>query len=167
MPPGQRPAVVAELADGQRVGSRSARTRSLIIATALRLFRERGYESTTMRAIAAEAGVSVGNAYYYFASKEHLIQGFYDQAQLDHAIAAAPVLDHESDLEARVRGVVNAWIDVMEPYRGFAGSFFKNAADPRSPLNPFSPESAPARDASIGLWRQVVEGSDARIPKTL
>jgi AcrR family transcriptional regulator len=139
----------------------------VIIETALRLFRERGFDETTMRAIAAEAGVSVGNAYYYFASKEHLIQGFYDQAQVEHAAAAATVFARETDLEARVRGVVIAWIDVMEPYRAFAGSFFKNAADPRSPLSPFSAESGPARDASIGLWQRVVDGSDARIPKVL
>ena len=50
------------------VETKSARTRSAIIDAALRLFRERGYEATTMRAIAAEAGVSVGNAYYYFDS---------------------------------------------------------------------------------------------------
>jgi AcrR family transcriptional regulator len=154
-------------ADHEPSTPKSARTRALIIETALRLFRERGYEHTTMRAIAAEAGVSVGNAYYYFASKEHLIQGFYDQAQVDHALAAAPILSRETDFETRVRGVINTWIDVMEPYRAFAGTFFKNAADPRSPLSPFSPESAPAREASIGLWRQVIEGSDARITKTL
>ncbi|CAM5596768.1 hypothetical protein STENM327S_00912 [Streptomyces tendae] len=45
----------------------------------MRLFQERGYDRTTMRVIAQEAGVSVGNAYYYFAGKEHLIQGFYDR----------------------------------------------------------------------------------------
>ena len=67
---------------------KSVRTRSAIIDAALRLFRERGYEATTMRAIAAEAGVSVGNAYYYFESKEQLIQGFYDRAQVAHAEAA-------------------------------------------------------------------------------
>ena len=42
-------------------GKKSARTRSAIIDAALALFRERGYDATTMRAIAAEAGVSVGN----------------------------------------------------------------------------------------------------------
>ncbi|OKI24386.1 hypothetical protein A6A07_05860 [Streptomyces sp. CB03911] len=49
---------------------KSEQTRALILETAMRLFKERGYDKTTMRAIAAEAGVSVGNAYYYFASKE-------------------------------------------------------------------------------------------------
>ena len=64
---------------------KSEQTRRLIVETALRLFRERGYEATTMRAIATEAGVSVGNAYYYFASKEALIQAYYDRAQAEHA----------------------------------------------------------------------------------
>ncbi len=49
---------------------KSEQTRALILETAMRLFQERGYEKTTMRAIAAEAGVSVGNAYYYFSAKE-------------------------------------------------------------------------------------------------
>jgi hypothetical protein len=44
-------------------------TRAQILETALQLFRERGYEETTMRAIAEAAGVSLGNAYYYFKSK--------------------------------------------------------------------------------------------------
>jgi AcrR family transcriptional regulator len=147
--------------------TKSARTRSAIIDAALRLFREKGYDDTTMRAIASEAGVSVGNAYYYFDSKERLIQGFYDRAQVDHAAAARSVLDTETDLAKRIVGVTDAWLQTMEPYRQFAGKFFKNAAEPTSPLSPFSPESSPARLASIELWREVLEGSDTRIPKKL
>ena len=147
--------------------TKAARTRSAIIDAALRLFRERGYDATTMRAIAAETGVSVGNAYYYFESKEQLVQGFYDRAQVDHAAAARPVLDAEVDLAARIVGVGEAWLQVMEPYRPFAGKFFKNAAEPTSPLSPFSAESTPARVAAIALWDEVLAGSDARIPKRI
>jgi AcrR family transcriptional regulator len=120
-----------------------------------------------MRAIAAEAGVSVGNAYYYFASKEHLIQAFYDQAYVQHEAAALPILARETDLTQRMIGVGEAWLDVMEPYRAFAGTFFKNAAEPSSPLSPFSAESAPARNASIALWRDVIDGSDTKVTKAL
>src|SRR5207248_2942917 len=133
--------------DSPALETKAARTRSTIIDAALRLFRERGYDATTMRAIAAEAGVSVGNAYYYFASKEQLVQGFYDRAQIDHEHAARPVLERERDLAARIIGVADAWFDTMDPYRPFAGKFFKNAAEPTSPLSPFSRDSAPARDA--------------------
>ena len=151
----------------QSLETKSARTRSAIIDAALRLFRERGYDATTMRAIATEAGVSVGNAYYYFDSKERLIQGFYDRAQIDHAAAARPVLDSQTDLTARIVGVAEAWLQTMDPYRQFAGKFFKNAAEPTSPLSPFSPESSPARAAAVELWREVLEGSNARVPKKL
>lgn len=48
-----------------------------------------------MRVIAAEAGVSVGNAYYYFSSKEQLIQAYYDQAQSEHEAACAGLLATE------------------------------------------------------------------------
>ena len=146
---------------------KATRTRSTIIDAALRLFRQHGYEATTMRAIAAEAGVSLGNAYYYFESKQHLIQAFYDRTQIQHAEASRPVLERDVDLAARILGVIEVWLDIMEPYRAFAGTFFQNAADPNSPLSPFSVESTPARELSIDLWRQVIEGSDAKIPKPL
>jgi AcrR family transcriptional regulator len=160
-------AVMSDILVAVTTETKSARTRSTIIDAALRLFRERGYEATTMRAIAAEAGVSVGNAYYYFSSKEELIQGFYDRAQVDHAAAARPVLDGTADLTARIVGVVEAWLTTMEPFRPFAAKFYKHAAEPTSPLSPFSPDSSPARTAAVELWREVLEGSATRIPRRL
>lgn len=160
-------AVTSDILVAVTTETKSARTRSTIIDAALRLFRERGYEATTMRAIAAEAGVSVGNAYYYFASKEELIQGFYDRAQVDHAAAARPILDGTADLTARIVGVVEAWLTTMEPFRPFAAKFYKHAAEPTSPLSPFSPDSSPARSAAVDLWREVLEGSTTRIPRRL
>jgi transposase-like protein len=50
----------------RRRGSKGEQTRRAIAEAALRLFREQGYEATTMRAIAKEAGVATGNAYYYW-----------------------------------------------------------------------------------------------------
>jgi AcrR family transcriptional regulator len=146
---------------------KAEQTRTTIAEAAMRLFRRDGYDRTTMRAIAQEAGVSVGNAYYYFGSKEHLIQAFYDRMQDEHADAAAGVLERETAFDARVRGVLEVWLDVAAPSHEFAGQFFKNAADPRSPLSPFSAESAPSRAASIGLYARVVEGTDLKLSPQL
>ncbi|MGW6283975.1 TetR family transcriptional regulator [Streptomyces sp. NPDC055107] len=142
--------------------AKSEQTRTLILETALRLFAERGYDRTTMRAIAQEAGVSVGNAYYYFSSKEHLVQGFYDRIAGEHAAAVRPVLEGDRDLTVRVRGVLLGWLDVAEPYHRFAAQFFKNAADPDSPLSPFSEDSAAARDAAISIHERCVAGADVK-----
>ncbi len=144
---------------------RAQQTRAAIVESALALFRERGYEATTMRDIAARAGVSTGNAYYYFGSKEELVQEYYVVAQADHLAASAAVLAAETDLGARLRGTLRALIEVSAPYHGFAATFYKYAAEPSSPLSPFSKESSPARDGSVTLYREVVDGSSARMSK--
>ncbi|WP_395693268.1 TetR/AcrR family transcriptional regulator [Nocardioides sp.] len=146
---------------------KAEQTRRTIVAAALRLFRDHGYGRTTMRAIASEAGVSVGNAYYYFGSKEHLVQAFYDQLQAEHVEAAEQAMVGVRRFEQRLTAVLVAWLDVAEPHHQFAGQFFRNAADPRSPLSPFSPESAPARSAAIGLYERLVAGSDTTPPPAL
>ncbi|MFE5187279.1 TetR/AcrR family transcriptional regulator [Streptomyces sp. NPDC056628] len=148
--------------------SKSEQTRALILETAMRLFQERGYDKTTMRAIAQEAGVSVGNAYYYFEGKEHLIQGFYDRIAAEHRAAVRDILARETDLEARLAGVLRAWLDIATPYHEFAVQFFKNAADPDSPLSPFSQESEHARQEAIGIHRQVLSGATrTKVPEEL
>lgn len=133
----------------------------------MRLFRAGGYDRTTMRAIADEAGVSIGNAYYYFSSKEHLIQAFYDKMARDVAEEAATVLDRETEFAERLRGVLQTWVTVAEPYHEFAGKFFKNAAEPQSPLSPFSPESQQARDDAIQMFRKVMDGSSIKLNPAL
>ncbi|NYG07681.1 AcrR family transcriptional regulator [Phycicoccus badiiscoriae] len=143
---------------------RGEQTRAAIAAAAQELFLERGYDKTTMRAVADRAGVSIGNAYYYFASKESLVQAFYDQVQVAHAAAADEALAASQKFAHRLREVLTSWVDVAEPFHGFAGKFFKIAAEPTSPLSPFSAESRGAREASIDLFRQVVEGSDLTAP---
>ncbi|MEV0793667.1 TetR family transcriptional regulator [Kribbella sp. NPDC050459] len=147
--------------------AKGEQTRELILSTALRLFREQGYGKTTMRAIANEAGVSVGNAYYYYGSKDHLMQAYYDLLQDQHREVVEPILAAEKAFVPRLAGVLRAWLDVAAPYHEFAGTFFKTAADPRSPLSPFSDESRPARDASIDVFRRVIDGSDLKLPTDL
>ncbi|HEY1133675.1 MAG TPA: TetR family transcriptional regulator [Nocardioides sp.] len=142
-------------------------TRAGIVAAAMRLFREGGYDATTMRAVAEAAGVSLGSAYYYFASKEHLVQGFYDQLSAAHHEVVADVLATETGFAERYGGVLERWIDLAEPYHDFAATFFRNAADPRSPLSPFSPESAAAREVSIAVHREVLAGSDLKLAPAL
>ncbi|MCC6405584.1 MAG: TetR family transcriptional regulator [Planctomycetes bacterium] len=143
------------------------RTRAKILDTALALFQEHGYEATTMRRIAEGAGVALGNAYYYFESKEHLIQGFYAKTHVEHLAACEPILAREKDLVARLKGVLHAKVDTAEPYHRISGVLFKSAADPKSPLSPFSSASAPVRTDAIELMRRVVDESDGRLPKDL
>jgi AcrR family transcriptional regulator len=143
---------------------RGETSRAAIFGAALELFQERGYEATTMRAIAERAGVSLGSSYHYFATKEHLVLEFYRHTHQLHLVAVAPLLARERDLAARLRGVMRAVVVTCEPFHAVAGSIFSTVANPSSPLNPFGPTAKPLRDEVIQLYAQVVSGSNARIP---
>ncbi len=139
-------------------------SRAAILGAALDLFQERGYDATTMRAIADRAGVSLGSSYHYFPSKEHLVLEFYRHTHELHAAAIAPLLSREKDLAGRLRGTIRAVVITCEPFHTVAGSIFSTVANPSSPLNPFGAAAKPLRDEVVALYAEVVAGSDARIP---
>lgn len=147
--------------------SKGERTRQRILAAALELFREQGYEATTMRLVAERAEVSLGNAYYYFASKELLLQEFYRDVHTAHLAAVQPVLATTRSLEDRLRGVQHAWIDVIAPYHRFAVLMFQTAADPKSPMNPFHEQNASWRREGEAVFAEVLTGAKVRVPKDL
>lgn len=147
--------------------SRGEATRQRIVDAALELFTERGYTKTTMRAVAERAEVSLGNTYYYFASKEHLVQGYYERMQSEHAAAVERDLAGITSLADRWKASEQAFVGVSREYHRFAGKFFALAAEPSSPMNPFSPESLPARAAATDIMRTVVDGSDTKMDARL
>lgn len=58
-------------------------SRRAIVTAALELFARHGYEKTSVRMIAAEAGVSQGLMYNYFAGKEDLLHAIFMQGMAD------------------------------------------------------------------------------------
>ena len=147
--------------------TKGAATRERIFDTAMELFRSQGYAETTMRQIAQQAGVAVGNAYYYFRGKDDLILEFYAHNHEDHLRLLGDKLDGLSDFGERLKLVLRTKIDSAMPYQRLATKLFTTAADPDSPLSPFGPQSAPTRQAAVDLLTEVIEGADLRVPKAL
>lgn len=146
---------------------RGEQTRKLIVDTALRLFSEQGYEKTTMRAIAGAAGVSVGNAYYYFPSKESLVQQFYLQIQHEHVKAAEPVLAAKDTFANQLKRILHAGVDAWQPYHEFAGKFIGLAAVPGSSISPFSDDSAESREIALDVYQRLVAGTELKMDTRL
>jgi AcrR family transcriptional regulator len=63
-----------------------------IVATAARLFKEKGYRATTLEDIAAAVGILKGSLYYYIRSKEELL----------YLVVRDPIREVYSELEAIV-----------------------------------------------------------------
>lgn len=145
--------------------TKSERTRALIRDVALTSFRQRGYDQTTIRLIAQEAGVSVGTTNYHFASKNDLVQELYLDVQEAHRAAAVPLLETSDDLVERLGIVFRTGLAQLGPYHPFAPEFLSAAVSPRSSLNPLSADSTESRDIVVGLFRDAVAGARDSLPK--
>lgn len=110
---------------------RSERSRGQILEAALRLFSKQGYRATSMRDVAAEAGVSTGNVYHQFPDKETIFRTLLDQYfsaierpdfPFNQALAAGAFPDDLEALGRAARASVQEWrghvaliyVDVIE-----------------------------------------------------
>jgi AcrR family transcriptional regulator len=144
--------------------TKSDETRAKITETAIASFRERGYDQTTIRLIADEAKISVGNAYYYFPTKNHLVQELYLRVQREHLARVADAFTTTTDIAKRLEIALLAGLDALGPYHASAPGFLTAAISPRSAVSPFGPDSAEPRELVLQVFRQVVDGSTNTIP---
>jgi AcrR family transcriptional regulator len=82
-------------------------THRRLYETAMRLFRERGYDSVSVGDIASAAKVSVPTFYAHFQSKEHIVLPMPTQDEVDAVLAAQPT---GVPLAERVRGGILTWL---------------------------------------------------------
>jgi AcrR family transcriptional regulator len=146
------------------IPKRSTETRSRILNTALATFRLNGLDSATMRQISKEAHVALGAAYYYFPSKEAIVQAFYDSVQEEHhqrvstALSAAP----SADFETRLRIAFHTKLDILQGDRKLLGALFRYTGEPDHPLSALGPGTRPNRDRSVAVFALAI--SDEKLP---
>lgn len=91
-----------------------------ILASARRLFAEKGYDRTTVSEIVQDAGIAQGTFYLYFGSKRDVLVHL--ARRLDEALREEVFAGDEPGLpiEARVRNMVEAAFRVCEENRDLA-----------------------------------------------
>jgi len=73
-----------------------------ILNTSLRLFVERGFFGTPTSLISREAGVATGTLFFYFKTKEELIDTLYLRVKAEAAQAFCNGLEEEHDAKAKL-----------------------------------------------------------------
>lgn len=81
-----------------------------IVAAATKLFNERGFQGTSVRAIAEGAGMQSGGLYSHFPSKEALLHHIVTDANKHTQIAVGAVRDSALDPEAKFRAALLAHV---------------------------------------------------------
>jgi AcrR family transcriptional regulator len=150
-----------------RVTPRAEDTRRKIYEAAMELFREKGFDETTMRDIAAKAGVALGGAYYYFSSKDAIVLAFYREMQESSNPFIVEALSGKKKLRERILCVLEKRLELLQPNRKFCAALFRHAPDSADPLSPFSNETQIIRHGAIEHMRLALEGSDAKVPADL
>lgn len=88
-------------------------TRQRLAEVGLRFFVENGYEATTLEAIAIEAGISPRTFFYYFKTKDELLQFWHRRGFLD---ALGPELLRESREQRPLTAIRNCLLKLAPRY---------------------------------------------------
>jgi len=148
------------------MNAKSAETRARILDAAMELFRRQGFEETTMREIATEAGVATGAAYYYFDSKDAIALAFYDQSQQELEPLIDQALAGGKHLHERLGALLEAKLKYFEPNRRLLGALAAHA-DPAHPLSPFSARTREIRERDVASFARALDASGIRAARDL
>jgi AcrR family transcriptional regulator len=140
-------------------------TRRQIFESALALFRENGFDATTMQQIATRASVVKSAAYYYFPSKEAIIQAYYDEVQSEQEKICGEVFERSNDLETRLTAAMRSKFDLAKSDRKLLGIIFRYAGEPQHPLSCLGGGTAEIRRRSMEVFRQAIKRE--RLPKDI
>src|SRR5215204_1898014 len=150
-----------EESSGRALTPKALRTRERILEAALGLFAEKGYEATTMRGVAQEAGASLGLAYRYFASKEEFALALYMRLAEESEEWARDGLAGGTVAE-RFEAAMLAKLDQVSPHRNPLAALLTRTLDPNSRLSALGEGTAAVREKMGGVFLKVVRGaSDA------
>jgi len=139
--------------------AQGAAARDRLYTTALRLIGERGYEGTTLRDIATDAGVSAGLLYRYFPSKQAVILSLYDQlsSEFERQATAMP----PGRWRDRFVFALQVSLRVLEPHRVALRALMSVLIGDRDE-NIFAPSTAFSRLRVQGVFeRAVAQATDA------
>jgi AcrR family transcriptional regulator len=149
---------VARKAPTSRRADQKEATRARIVAAALVLFRTRGFDATTTKAIARKARVAEGTVFNYFPTKEDIALFFLaqevelaiDTVQKNTRLRKAP-------LEEKLFTLVQTQLEFLAPHERFIGSAFVHALQPGSKLGVFSPAAQALQFKYLAFVQELVD----------
>jgi AcrR family transcriptional regulator len=140
-------------------------TRGRVFETALRLFREKGFDATTMRDVAAGAGLSLGAAYHYFPSKDAIVAAYYESVQAEHASRLREALPALKSAGERLTFALNSKLDILKNDRPLMGALLRYTGDAKHPLSFLGEGTRAIQFGSIALFAEAMEWE--QLPKDM
>jgi AcrR family transcriptional regulator len=96
---------------------RYERRRRDVIATAARLFAERGYQATSMSELTEATGLAAGGLYHYIESKDQLLISICDELLDPLLDRAREIVAEEAPPADQLRALLHAWLAQIAGHR--------------------------------------------------
>lgn len=136
---------------------KSDATRERIVASAAKIFAERGYAHTRLTDIAKAAKFHAGGIYYYFDSREDLVEEVLRRSTrraMTAVQAALEALPKDATTEQRIRAATIAQIEEVYSRNYYTAAFNK--------IYPQVPDSVRKRHHKLlheffDIWRQILQ----------
>jgi AcrR family transcriptional regulator len=139
------------------------RTKERILRAALRLFKEKGFERTTTKAISRLSGIAEGTLFNYFKTKEDLALYFF-QKETEDLIKwfRAEARLRKVPLPEKLFAIIHRQLEYIEPYEDFIGAVFWRSMQPTSTLSPLSFESQELRLKYLRFIREILAEAEEK-----
>lgn len=145
----------------------STSTRDHLIQVALERFNQNGFDQTSMRDLAAAAGLSLGAFYYHFKTKEEVVQVYYDSTFELFSKGATEIFAESKKFDERFIKTLRFRIKTFQENRELLVALSRAAVDPRSDLSPFGKGQQEIREKTISVFSKMIDGSDLVFNKKL
>lgn len=132
-----------------------ASARGRLLTEAARLFRDKGYERTTVRDLAAAVGIQSGSLFHHFRSKEEILKAvMVETIRLNTAIMQKAVEEARTDRD-KLRALIYSELESIIGQTGEAMAVL--VFEWRSLSQPAQAEVLELRDIYEQLWLDVLE----------
>lgn len=102
---------------GKGTAALASERREHLVRLAAELFAEKGFQATTVRNIADEAGILSGSLYHHFDSKESIVDEILASFFNEIMSAYRAVIDESGDPRDAIAGLVRVAFGSLEPHR--------------------------------------------------
>lgn len=106
--------------------SKKAAVEEALLAAAERVLTKKGYEASTMRDIAREAGCSYGSLYLYFKTKDELFSSLVNTHTLHLMRQMLEIMQSTEDIVDKLRLASRTAIEYFNAHRGFFHIFLSS-----------------------------------------
>lgn len=138
--------------------SKAEQTKGRILETALLLFRQKGFDQTTMRDIATACDIAVGTAYHHFDSKEAIVGAYYESVQAQHTKVVREFLQGKHNLKTRLEQVFFSKLELVQYDQKLLGVIMRYIGESEHPLSIFGAQTAHLRQAGTKVFKQALQG---------